>query len=569
MGSSTLLAKIDIKDAFRLLRIHLNDQLYLGIWFSGFYFYERCIPFGIHPGPSLFEEFATAVERICNAEGIPRIPHYADDSLLITTPTEASQHYKKALSIMHSLGIPLSEDKLIPPSPVVEFLGIVIDCPAMQIRIPEDKLTVYRSDIAAALSHPTELTLHDAQSLIGILIYSSRCVQKGRLFVSHLLRDLSHFDPSHSHLTASEGVPYEPHSHLTASERLSRPLRPTETISGGPFPSPLAETIGRALTPTPFAETIGKALTPTSHAETIGMDVSPQPLAETIGRALSPQSLAETIGRDLSSPLLAKTIGRKGKLPADSNRRGPQRDSHDLSLSQGSLMELRWWDKCLKEWNGVNIIPPSINFVPLSQRNSLFTDACDTGMGAWLLKANGSAHFLLHRWTDREISLATRKTRISMPFLEMLSVIRSVYTWRYDLADSAINLRTDCSAVVSAINSDYSPTLQSHQLLLSLFLTTTTHRIFIDCQHIEGILNVEADALSRAPPPSNTHPYDSYLSDHFFSLPSVSSVHSHLLSQTPIVDLPSEHLGPVWNAFATPPWRPPLIGPMNTESRDL
>jgi hypothetical protein len=189
-------------------------------------------------------------------------------------------------------------------------------------------------------------------------------------------------------------------------------------------------------------------------------------------------------------------------------------------------------------------------------------------MGAWLLKADGSALYLLHRWTDREISLATRKKRISMPFLEMLSVIRSVFTWQNDLADSAIILKTDCTAVVQGINTNHSKTLQSHQLLLSLFLTTTKNRIFVDCQHIEGLLNVEADALSRAPSPTDTHLYHSYLSKEFFSLPSVSSVPSHLLSQTPIVDLPSEHLGPVWSAFVTPPWRPPPIELMTTESRD-
>jgi hypothetical protein len=234
----------------------------------------------------------------------------------------------------------------------------------------------------------------------------------------------------------------------------------------------------------------------------------------------------------------------------------------------GSLMELRWWDRCLREWNGVNIIPPSIVNVPQSQRHTLYTDACDKGMGAWLLKADGSSLYLIHRWTNRELSLATRKKRISMPFLEMLSVIRSVFTWQNDLADSAIILRTDCIAVVQGINTNHSKTLQSHQLLLSLFLTTTKNRIFIDCQHIEGLLNVEADALSRAPSPTDTHLYKSYLSQEFFSLPSVSSVPSHLLTQTPIVDLPSEHLGPVWNAFVTPPWRPPPIGLTTTEFRD-
>jgi hypothetical protein len=38
-------------------------------------------------------------------------------------------------------------------------------------------------------------------------------------------------------------------------------------------------------------------------------------------------------------------------------------------------------------------------------------------MGAWLLKADGTAHFLLHRWTDREISLATREETFALSTL--------------------------------------------------------------------------------------------------------------------------------------------------------
>ncbi len=496
IGPSCLLAKIDIKDAFRLLRVLPKDQYNLGIHFMGFYFYERCISFGIHPGPSLFEEFATAVEKICNAEGIPLIPHYLDDSLLIARQEDAFHQYTKALSVFRRLGIPLSEDKLIAPSPVVEFLGIVIDCVKMQIRIPDDKLSAYRKEISVALSNSPSLSLHDIQSIFGILIYASRCVQKGRLFLSNLQRD------------------------LTAAGRASIP--PSALSNPGILPHLIeSNSVLIGSTDGDISNSISK------------------PFGSTEGHSSLPESI-----------------------------RGRQRLSPRIPLSMGSLMELRWWDRCLKDWNGVNIIPPSISSVPLSLRHTLFTDACDKGMGAWLLKADGSALYLLHRWTDREISLATRKKRISMPFLEMLSVIRSVFTWQNDLAESAIILRTDCTAVVQGINTNHSKTLQSHQLLLSLFLTTTRNHIFINCQHIEGILNVEADALSRAPSPTDTHLYHSYLSKEFFSLPSVSSVPSHLLSQTPIVDLPSEHLGPVWSAFVTPPWRPPHTKHMTTESKD-
>jgi hypothetical protein len=117
IGPTCLLAKVDVKDAFCLLRVHVDDHYNLGIKFAGFYMYERCISFGVHPGPSLFEHFATAVEAIIRSRGVAHCPHYLDDSLLISKPEDAEREYKTTLGVFSDLKIPLSEDKLSPPSP--------------------------------------------------------------------------------------------------------------------------------------------------------------------------------------------------------------------------------------------------------------------------------------------------------------------------------------------------------------------------------------------------------------------------------------------------------------------
>ncbi len=501
IGPSCLLAKIDVKDAFRLLRVHPDDQYNLGMHYEGYFFYERCISFGIHPGPALYEFFATAVEAICKAKGIPHIPHYADDSLLISTATDAATHYALALSVFRQLGIPLSEDKLIPPSPSVEFLGIIIDCPSGQLRIPEDKLQAYRKDISHVLSawRQGDLKVSDLHSLMGILIYSSRCVQHGHLFLFYLQSDLTKALNPHSDRNVSPSADSDSILHTAP----------------GQGPSPLEGITMRSM----------------PHA---------------------PSDVSSTVGRPL--PPLQTAPGQ-----------GPIRSPHRVMLSTGSLMELQWWDKCLREWNGVNIIPPSLTFVPLSQRFSLYTDACNTGMGAWLLSPDGHAHYLLHRWTDDEISLSTRVKRISMPFLEMFAVIIAVFTWRKLMANSAIILKTDCSPVVTAIKTGHSKVLQSHQLLLSLFLITTINHIFIDCSHIDGVDNVESDALSRAAH-NDTHRQNELLNSTFFSFSSVLSIQQ--LHYTPIDPLPSDLLGPVWKAFATPPWRIPPTRHTTSQSND-
>ena len=81
--------------------------------------------------------------------------------------------------------------------------------------------------------------------------------------------------------------------------------------------------------------------------------------------------------------------------------------------------------------------------------------------------------------------------------------------------------------------------------------------MFLDCQHIAGALNVEADALSRAPDSPDSKILDSYLAAKFFTISSVSRVSPRLIERTPILELPMDYCGPVWKAFVTSPLRSP------------
>lgn len=98
--------------------------------------------------------------------------------------------------------------------------------------------------------------------------------------------------------------------------------------------------------------------------------------------------------------------------------------------------------------------PPSLLSFPISSRRCLLTDACNTGMGAWLRTASPQhfPQYLLHAWTATELQLAQRNSRMSMPFLELLAAVLAVYLWRKELSKSAVDLQLDCKPVVDAIN---------------------------------------------------------------------------------------------------------------------
>ncbi len=513
IGPTCLLAKIDVKDAFRLLRVHKDDHYNLGIKFSGFYMYERCISFGVHCGPAHYESLATAVEAIINSKGVKEANHYLDDSLIISTPESAARDYEGALKIFQVLGIPLSEDKLAPPSPNIEFLGIEIDCPSMEIRVPQDKVARYRKEIAAAKSSSVHgwMTLTSLQSLLGMLRHCNVCVQRGNLFLHYLQRALN----------VALRVPMTWRS-LPSSEREAAEMD---------FDSELAD-----LTAT---DTPREAIDPT--------------------------------------PVEAPTPGIYQRL---------------AQLDQFATSELGWWDRCLVEWNGVTLIPPSpstnmspraqeapptssipdISTLPHSSRSagtySLLTDACNTGMGAWLVAPDGRAFYLLHAWSDVELQQSTRVKRLSMPFLELLAVVLAVLSWQKELANSVVHIRSDCLGVVHALTKDYSQSPQSHQLLLSLYLITTVNHIAVHFSHIDGVDNVEADALSRAAS-IDTHQQDSLLETTFFPLPSVVCFSQGRLQRSPLSSYQAETIFmPSGATYNTKLWRNPHTRRTTTGSSD-
>ena len=90
---------------------------------------------------------------------------------------------------MAQLGIPISEDKLFPPSEEVPCLGILVKITRGTLSIPPDKLTQVNNKCAQwSLKH--RATRKQLQSLLGSLLYIHKCVKPARLFVNRILATL-------------------------------------------------------------------------------------------------------------------------------------------------------------------------------------------------------------------------------------------------------------------------------------------------------------------------------------------------------------------------------------------
>ena len=89
VGPGCLLAKTDIKNAFRIIPIHPNDYNLLGMQWNGKYFYDKCMPMGCSSSCSTFELFSSALEWVARDKlKINHLVHVLDD-FFIVAPTYA------------------------------------------------------------------------------------------------------------------------------------------------------------------------------------------------------------------------------------------------------------------------------------------------------------------------------------------------------------------------------------------------------------------------------------------------------------------------------------------------
>ena len=149
------------------------------------------LPFGLRSAPKIFNALADALEWKLGQEGIDHIFHYLDDFAVVGPPN--SPVCLQALEILERvcsyLGIPLAAEKRDGPTPVIVFLGIMIDTLKQELRLPEDKLTRLLETVTEWGRKKT-CTRQELESLIGTLQHACRVIPPGRSFMRRALSQL-------------------------------------------------------------------------------------------------------------------------------------------------------------------------------------------------------------------------------------------------------------------------------------------------------------------------------------------------------------------------------------------
>ena len=188
LGKGTLLAKIDIKSAYRVVPVHPEDRPLLGMKFQARTYADATLPFGLRSAPKIFNAVADALLWILKTHGVSNIMHYLDDFITLGTPGSSQCESNRLImsGLCELLGMPLAVDKCEGPTTLLGFLGFLLDTNNMTVSLPQEKL-----DRIASLIHKwldrRSCTKSELESLIGQLQHASTVVKPGRSFLRRMI----------------------------------------------------------------------------------------------------------------------------------------------------------------------------------------------------------------------------------------------------------------------------------------------------------------------------------------------------------------------------------------------
>ena len=130
LGPDCLLAKIDLKQIYRVVPIHPEDWHLLGMQWQGQVYLDTALPFGLRSAPKILSALADVLLRAMASKGVREGLHYLDDFC-----SGEGTHRRMPDSPSHRIGHPCgnkspgSDAQAEGPSTSIGFLGIEIEPP--------------------------------------------------------------------------------------------------------------------------------------------------------------------------------------------------------------------------------------------------------------------------------------------------------------------------------------------------------------------------------------------------------------------------------------------------------
>ena len=195
LGRGALVAKFDLKSAYRHIPVHPDDRRLLGMDWNGELYLDAALPFGLRSAPMIFNAVAEGLAFVIRQRGVEGLDHYLDDFSLVGRPRsqQCKRNLDVALATCEEVGFQVAPEKTEGPTTSLSLLGIELDTELMQLKLPQKKLLKLR-ELVEKWRRRKACTKRELQSLAGYLNHACKVIRPGRRFLRGVFGLLSRFE---------------------------------------------------------------------------------------------------------------------------------------------------------------------------------------------------------------------------------------------------------------------------------------------------------------------------------------------------------------------------------------
>ena len=186
LGPECLMFKVDLSRYFRQIPLDPGDYSLIGYVINGKIYFDKVLPMGMRSAPYIAQRITNAIAYIHRSLKYFLL-NYVDDFVGAELQNQAWMAYQALTNLLDSLHVETAQDKIVPPTTRLEFLGIMFDARAMTMEVSPDRLKEMKAELATWLNK-TGATQKEVESLVGKLQFAAKCVRAGRIFIGRLIK---------------------------------------------------------------------------------------------------------------------------------------------------------------------------------------------------------------------------------------------------------------------------------------------------------------------------------------------------------------------------------------------
>ena len=197
LGPGCLMFKVDLSRYFRQIPLDLGDYSLIGYIVNGKIYFDKVLPMGMRSATYIAQKITNAIAYIHRSLEYFLL-NYVDDFMGTEEKNRAWAAYSALTHLLDSLRVETSQEKLVPPTTRLEFLGITFDANTMTMEISEEKMGEIKQELNTWLLK-TAAHRKEVESLVGKLQFMAKCIRAGRVFLGRLIQWIRTMDRKKSY----------------------------------------------------------------------------------------------------------------------------------------------------------------------------------------------------------------------------------------------------------------------------------------------------------------------------------------------------------------------------------